>query len=47
LKFQLDEQVAMAHLEYLGVKLDKITEAQSAYIDVEPDGPFKPHYYRY
>ncbi|CAF2138881.1 unnamed protein product [Rotaria magnacalcarata] len=43
----LDEEVAMAHLEYLGIKLDKLTVNQSAYIDVHPDGPFKPIYYRY
>ncbi|CAF3773003.1 unnamed protein product [Rotaria sp. Silwood1] len=43
----LDEQVAMAHLEYLGVKLEKITEAQSVYTDTDSDGPFKPYYYRY
>ncbi|CAF4994978.1 unnamed protein product [Rotaria sp. Silwood1] len=43
----LDEEVAMAHLEYLGIKLDKLTPTQSAYIDVHPDGPFKPIYYRY
>ncbi|CAF3660895.1 unnamed protein product [Rotaria sp. Silwood1] len=33
----LDEQVAMAHLEYLGVKLEKITEAQSVYTDTDSD----------
>ncbi|CAF1142352.1 unnamed protein product [Rotaria sordida] len=43
----LDEEVAIAHLEYLGIKLDKLTPTQSAYIDVHPDGPFKPIYYRY
>ncbi|CAF3751274.1 unnamed protein product [Rotaria sordida] len=43
----LDEEVAMAHLDYLGVKLDKLTPTQSAYVDLEPSGPFKPDYYRY
>ncbi|CAF1493269.1 unnamed protein product, partial [Rotaria sordida] len=43
----LDEEVAMAHLDYLGVKLDKLTPTQSAYVDLQPSGPFKPDYYRY
>ncbi|CAF2829010.1 unnamed protein product [Rotaria sp. Silwood2] len=43
----LDEEVAMAHLDYLGVKLDKLTPTQSTYIDLQACGPFKPDYYRY
>ncbi|CAF3077540.1 unnamed protein product [Rotaria sp. Silwood2] len=43
----LDEEVALAHLDYLGAKLEKLTETQSAYLDLHPDGPFKPEYYRY
>ncbi|CAF3826695.1 unnamed protein product [Rotaria sordida] len=43
----LDEEVALAHLDYLGVKLEKLTETQSAYLDLHPNGPFKPEYYRY
>ncbi|CAF0942748.1 unnamed protein product [Didymodactylos carnosus] len=35
--WRLDEEVALAHLDYLGIKLDKLTQTQSAYIDVHPD----------
>ncbi|HEX4149220.1 MAG TPA: adenosylhomocysteinase [Pirellulales bacterium] len=44
---QLDEEVARLHLEKLGVKLTKLTPAQSEYIGVPPEGPYKPEYYRY
>ncbi|CAF3134378.1 unnamed protein product, partial [Rotaria sp. Silwood2] len=43
----LNEEVALVHLDYLGVKLEKLTLIQSAYIDVHPDGPFKQKDYRY
>ena len=43
----LDEKVAALHLDKLGVKLTKLNEKQAQYIGVEPDGPFKPEYYRY
>ncbi|MGH8997085.1 MAG: adenosylhomocysteinase, partial [Acidimicrobiales bacterium] len=44
---QLDEKVARLHLDALGVKLTKLTEAQAAYIGISTDGPFKPDTYRY
>jgi adenosylhomocysteinase len=44
---KLDEEVARLHLEKLGVKLTKLTKAQSDYIGVPVDGPYKPEYYRY
>ncbi|KAF7256259.1 hypothetical protein EG68_06340 [Paragonimus skrjabini miyazakii] len=44
---KLDEQVAAAHLEHLGVKLTKLTPAQAEYLDVPIDGPFKADHYRY
>ncbi|KAL5467668.1 hypothetical protein EMCRGX_G031931 [Ephydatia muelleri] len=44
---KLDEQVAYAHLEHLGVKLTKLTAKQGDYLGVGVDGPFKPDYYRY
>ncbi|KAF5398151.1 Adenosylhomocysteinase A [Paragonimus heterotremus] len=47
IKPQLDEQVAAAHLEHLGVKLTKLTPAQAEYLDVPIDGPFKADHYRY
>ena len=43
----LDEKVARLHLDALGAKLTKLTKAQSDYIHVPVDGPFKPDYYRY
>ncbi|TPP65386.1 Adenosylhomocysteinase A [Fasciola gigantica] len=44
---KLDESVAAAHLEHLGVRLTKLTDAQSKYLDIPKDGPFKPEHYRY
>ncbi|MFW5827944.1 MAG: adenosylhomocysteinase [Alkalispirochaeta sp.] len=44
---RLDEEVARLHLEKLGVKLTRLTEAQADYINVSVDGPFKPDTYRY
>jgi adenosylhomocysteinase len=43
----LDEKVARLHLEKIGVKLTKLTKAQSDYISVPEAGPFKPDHYRY
>ena len=43
----LDEEVARLHLEKIGVKLTKLTERQSAYLDVPVEGPYKPAHYRY
>ena len=43
----LDEKVARLHLGKLGANLTRLTEAQSAYIGVPVDGPYKPDYYRY
>lgn len=44
---RLDEKVASLHLKKLGVKLTRLTSAQSQYLDVSQDGPFKPDHYRY
>ncbi len=44
---ELDEEVARLHLEKLGVKLTKLTDAQSKYIGVNVNGPFKSDHYRY
>jgi adenosylhomocysteinase len=43
----LDEKVARLHLEKLGVKLTKLSQEQSDYINVPVDGPYKPEHYRY
>jgi len=44
---KLDEEVARLHLEQIGVKLTKLTDAQAAYLGVSKEGPFKPEHYRY
>uniref|UniRef100_A0A6I8Q7I5 adenosylhomocysteinase n=1 Tax=Xenopus tropicalis TaxID=8364 RepID=A0A6I8Q7I5_XENTR len=44
---KLDEAVAAAHLDKLGVKLTKLTDKQAKYLGLEKEGPFKPDHYRY
>ncbi|XP_022614436.1 adenosylhomocysteinase [Seriola dumerili] len=44
---KLDEQVAAAHLDKLGVKLTKLTDKQAKYLGLPNEGPFKPDHYRY
>jgi adenosylhomocysteinase len=44
---QLDEKVASLHLKKLGAQLTKLTEAQSRYLNLDIDGPYKPDHYRY
>ncbi|XP_067651373.1 adenosylhomocysteinase A-like [Haliotis asinina] len=44
---KLDEEVAAAHLEHLGVKLTKLTSDQASYLGIPAEGPFKPDHYRY
>ena len=44
---KLDEEVARLHLEKIGVKLTRLTDAQAAYLGVNVDGPYKPDHYRY
>lgn len=44
---KLDEEVARAHLDKLGVKLTKLTPTQAKYLHMQPEGPFKPDHYRY
>lgn len=43
----LDEEVARLHLPNLGVKLEKLTPAQAAYLGIPVEGPYKPSHYRY
>ena len=43
----LDEEVARLHLGKLGAKLTTLTQTQADYLGIEPQGPFKPEYYRY
>ncbi|HEY0337005.1 MAG TPA: adenosylhomocysteinase [Burkholderiales bacterium] len=44
---QLDEKVARLHLKKLGAQLTQLTEAQSRYLGVDMNGPYKPDHYRY
>lgn len=43
----LDEKVARLHLQKLGAQLTVLTAEQAAYLDLNPEGPFKPEHYRY
>lgn len=43
----LDEEVARLHLDKIGAKLTRLTPEQAEYIRVDPNGPYKPDYYRY
>jgi len=43
----LDEKVARLHLAKIAVELDVLTDAQSAYLGIPKEGPFKPEHYRY
>jgi adenosylhomocysteinase len=43
----LDEEVARLHLERIGVKLTRLTQAQADYIGVPAEGPYKADHYRY
>lgn len=44
---ELDEKVAVLHLDKLGAKLTKLTKEQADYLNVKVNGPFKPENYRY
>ncbi|KAG9019314.1 S-adenosyl-L-homocysteine hydrolase [Tulasnella sp. 427] len=44
---ELDEEVARLHLEQLNVKLTKLTDVQSKYLDIPVNGPYKASHYRY
>ena len=43
----LDEKVARLHLAKIGVVLDELTTAQSEYLGISKEGPFKSDLYRY
>lgn len=44
---KLDEEVALAHLDHLGVKLSKLSADQASYLGIPVEGPYKPDHYRY
>ena len=43
----LDEKVARLHLAKIGVVLEELTNAQSEYLGIPKEGPFKADLYRY
>ncbi|KAF2152925.1 adenosylhomocysteinase [Myriangium duriaei CBS 260.36] len=43
----LDEQVAFLHLDHVNAKLTKLTSAQSDYLSLPVEGPYKSDMYRY
>ncbi|KAJ2456222.1 S-adenosyl-L-homocysteine hydrolase [Coemansia sp. RSA 2336] len=43
----LDEEVARAHLDKIGVKLTALSSAQADYLGISPQGPYKRDDYRY
>ncbi|MBK8089838.1 MAG: adenosylhomocysteinase [Chitinophagaceae bacterium] len=43
----LDEKVARLHLAKVGAQLDELTTAQSEYLGIPQNGPFKSDLYRY
>ncbi len=44
---ELDEKVALLHLEQIGVKITTLSDKQSEYLGIDQKGPFKPAHYRY
>ena len=44
---ELDEKVARAHLDALGVRLTELSGDQSEYLGIPVDGPYKPVHYKY
>ena len=44
---ELDEKVAVLHLQKVGAKLTKLSQKQADYINVEVGGPFKTDAYKY
>ncbi len=44
---KLDEKVARLHLAKVGVVLEELTTAQSDYLGIDKEGPYKPEMYRY
>ena len=43
----LDEKIARLHLNQLNVHLTQLTQDQAVYLDISPEGPFKPNDYHY
>jgi len=44
---QLDEKVALLHLDKIGAKLTELNSEQAKYLGMDAAGPYKPAHYRY
>lgn len=44
---ELDEKVAAVHVEALGAKLTKLSAAQTKYLGIKQNGPYKADHYHY
>ncbi len=44
---ELDEKVALLHLNKVGAQLTKLNDKQAKYLGINTTGPFKPNQYRY
>lgn len=44
---ELDEKVALIHVEALGAKMTKLSDEQAAYLGIPTEGPLKADHYRY
>ena len=44
---ELDEKVALLHLDRIGVKITTLSDKQAGYLGLDKKGPFKPGHYRY
>ena len=44
---ELDEKVALLHLNKVGAHLTTLNEKQAKYLGLNTNGPFKPDHYRY
>jgi adenosylhomocysteinase len=44
---KLDEEVALLMVEGFGGTVTQLTPVQAKYINVEPEGPYKPDAYKY
>ncbi len=44
---ELDEKVARAHIDALGIRLTVLTDDQADYLGMDKSGPYKPPHYKY
>jgi adenosylhomocysteinase len=44
---KIDEYVASLHLPAFGAAVTELSDEQAKYMGLNPQGPFKPQFYRY